>query len=108
MRQMEKQQEQASKEAYKEHGLKQIAKNTGANSHDLRNDAHQEMRAERIENAVHVDISQDDVTMTQATGVQANPQTDSTEVQANPQTTSSGTQSSKTRKDEFGGTQTTN
>ena len=66
------------------------------------------MRAERIENAVHVDISQDDVTMTQATGVQANPQTDSTEVQANPQTTSSGTQSSKTRKDEFGGTQTTN
>ena len=37
MRQMEKQQEQASKEAYKEHLLKDIAKNTGANIHGLRN-----------------------------------------------------------------------
>ena len=63
------------------------------------------MRAERIENAVHFDISQDDVTMTQTTGVQAEAQTDSTEVQANPQTTSSGTQSSTTRMDESGGTQ---
>ena len=65
------------------------------------------MRAERVEHAVHFDISRDDVTMTQATGVQAEAQTDSTEVQANPQTTSSGTQSSKTRMDEIGGTQTT-
>ena len=104
---MERQQEMASKESYKEHVLKEIAKNTGANTHDLRNDAHQEMRAERVENAVYFDISQDDVPMTQTTGIQANPQTDSTEVQANPQTTSSGTQSSKTRMDEFGGTQTT-
>ena len=38
---MEKQQEQAIKKAYKEHMLKQITKNTGANFHDLRNDAHQ-------------------------------------------------------------------
>ena len=107
MRAMERQQEQASKESYKEHLLKQIAKNTGANSHDSRNDAHQEMRAERVENAVHFDIPQDDVTMTQTTGIQAEAQTDSTEVQANPQTTSPGTQSSKTKMNEFGGTQTT-
>ena len=38
MRQMEKQQEMACKEAYKEHLLKEIAKNTGSNIHDLRND----------------------------------------------------------------------
>ena len=47
-RTMEKQQEQASKEAYKEHLLKQTAKNTSVNSHDLRNGAHQEMQAERV------------------------------------------------------------
>ena len=65
------------------------------------------MRTERVENAVHFDISQDDVPMTQTTGIQAKAQTDSTEVQTNPQTTSPGTQSSKTRMDEFGGTQAT-
>ena len=107
MKTMERQQETASKEAYKEHLLKEIAKNTGANIHDLRNDSHQEMRTERVDNAVHFDISQDEVPMTQTTGVQAEAQTDSTEVQANPQTTSSGTQSSKTKTDESGGTQTT-
>ena len=64
------------------------------------------MRAERIENAVHFDTPQDDVTMTQTTGAQAEAQTDSSGVQANPQTASSGTQSSN-RMDEFGGTQTT-
>ena len=48
-----------------------------------------------------------DVTMTQTTGVQAEGQTNPTGVQAKAQTTSSGTQSSKTRMDEFGGTQTT-
>ena len=37
-------QEMASKESYKEHLLKQIATNTGANTHDLRNGSHQEMR----------------------------------------------------------------
>ena len=44
MRTLERQQETASKEAYKEHLLKQIATNTGAKFHDLRNDPHQEMR----------------------------------------------------------------
>ena len=48
MRQMERQQEMASKESYKEHLLKEIAKNTGANIHDLRNDSHQELRTDRI------------------------------------------------------------
>ena len=85
----------------------EIAKHTGANIHDLRNDSHQEMRTERAEKAVHFDISQGDVSMTQTTGVQAKAQTDSTEVQANPQTTSSGTHSSKTGVDDFGGTHTT-
>ena len=117
---MERQQEMASKEGYKEHLSKQVANNTGANFHDL-NDAHQEMRAERVENALHFGISQDDdVPMTQTTssgvqaetqtdssGVQAKAQTDSTGVQAKAQTNSSGTQSSKTKVDEFGGTQTT-
>ena len=68
MRTMERQQEMASKEAYKEHVSKQIATNTWANIHDLRNDSHQEMRTERVEKAVHFDISQDDVPMTQTTG----------------------------------------
>ena len=39
MRQMEKQQEMAAKEAFKENLLKQIAKHTGANMHDLRNES---------------------------------------------------------------------
>ena len=106
MRQMERQQESASKEAYKEYLSKEIAKNTGANIHDLRNGSHQEMRTERVDNAVHFDTSQDDVPMTQTTGVQVEAQTDSTEARANPQTTSPGTQSSKTKMEEFGGTQT--
>ena len=62
-RQMERQQEMASKEAYKEHLLKQIAKNTGANFHDLRNDNHGDLRRERVNNAVYFDISQSDVDM---------------------------------------------
>jgi hypothetical protein len=96
MRQMEHQQEMASKQAYKEHLLKEIAKNTGTNIHDLRNDSHQEMRADRVEKAVHFDISKDDdVTMTESTGVQAKAQT-----------ASSGSQSSTTKMDQFGGTQT--
>ena len=51
MRAMEKQQEMASKESYKEHVLKHIATNTGANIHDLRNDSHQELRTDRINQA---------------------------------------------------------
>ena len=107
MRAIERQQEMASKELYKEPLSKQIATNTGANIHDLRNNSHQEMRADRVESAVHFDIAQGDVTMTQTTGVQAETRTDSTEARANPQTISSGTHSSKTKVDEFGGTQTT-
>ena len=48
---MEKQQELASKESYKEHVLKEIAKNT-ANTHDLRNNSHQELRTERVNQAL--------------------------------------------------------
>ena len=102
MRQMEKQQEMASKESYKEHLLKEIAKNTGSNIHDLRNDNHDDMRKDRIEKAVHFDISQDDdddVTMTDSSEVKAE--------QAKAQTTSSGSQPSTTKMDQFGGTQTT-
>ena len=69
MRQMEKQQEMASKESYKEHLLKEIAKNTGSNIHDLRNDNHDDMRKERIDRAVNSNVpeqyamSQDDASM---------------------------------------------
>jgi len=49
---MERQQEMASKEAYKEHLLKEIAKNTGSNLHDLRNDAHHELRRDRVESLI--------------------------------------------------------
>ena len=59
-REMERQQEMASKEAYKEHLLKQIAKNTG-NIHDLRNDHRQEVQNERVNNAVYYDMSESDV-----------------------------------------------
>ena len=52
MRTMERQQEMASKESYKEHILKQIATNTGANIHDLRNNSHQELRIDRANQAL--------------------------------------------------------
>ena len=57
---MERQQEMASKEAYKEHLLKEIAKNTGANFHDLRNDNHDDLRRDRVNNAVYFNMSQGD------------------------------------------------
>ena len=47
------------------------------------------MRTERVERALYFDISQGDVSMTQTTGVQADPQT-----------YSAGTQSSTTRMDD--------
>ena len=50
---MEGQQEIASKEAYNEHLLKEIAKNTGANTHGLRNDSHQELRTDRVNQALN-------------------------------------------------------
>ena len=93
---MERQQEQASKESYKEHILKEIAKNTGANIHDFRNASHQELRAERIENALHFDISQGDhdvgMTQTTSSGAQAEAQISSSGVQAEAQTSSPGVQ----------------
>ena len=53
------------------------------------------MRAERVEKALHFDISHDDdVTMTTSSGVQAEAQTSSSGVQAEAQTRSSGTQAS--------------
>ena len=52
MRAMEKQQEMASKEAFKESLLKQIAINTGSNLSDLRSEHDQETRTERINNAI--------------------------------------------------------
>ena len=61
----------ASKESYKEHLLKEIAKNTGSNIHDLRNDNHDDMRKERIDRAVNSNVpgqyamSQDDASMSQ-------------------------------------------
>ena len=48
MRQMEKQQEIASKQAFKENLLKYIAINTGANLSGLRSEPHQELRTDRI------------------------------------------------------------
>ena len=53
MRQMEKQQEMASKQIFKESVLKDIAINTGANLHDLRSESHQEMRDDRIREFLH-------------------------------------------------------
>ena len=50
---MEHQQEMASKESYKEHLLKEIAKNTGSNLHELRSESHQELRAERVNQALN-------------------------------------------------------
>ena len=46
----------ASKEAYKEHLLKQIATNTGANIHDLRNESHQKLRTDRINQALNPNV----------------------------------------------------
>ena len=50
---MEKQQEIVLKQAFKEHLFKQIATNTGANIHDSRNDSHQELRTDRVNQALN-------------------------------------------------------
>ena len=55
---MEKQQEMASKHAFKESLLKQIAINTGSNLYDLRSGSHQEMRDERIREFITPNRSQ--------------------------------------------------
>ena len=87
-RAMERQQEMASKEAYKEHLLKEIAKNTGANLHDLRNDHHQELQSERVNNALYFDIG-DDMDDDAGVGIQAGVQTD------RPSASSSGVQTDR-------------
>ena len=107
MRQMEKQQEMASKESYKEHLLKEIAKNTGSNIHDLRNDNQDDMRRARVDSALYFDISHEDGEMGDDmdddissmggarktdSGVQAQAQTNESGVQAQSQTSSSGVQ----------------
>ena len=53
MRAMEKQQEMANKQAFKESLLKQIAINTGSNLSDLRSEHDQETRTERINNIIN-------------------------------------------------------
>ena len=67
-RQMQLQQEQASKQAFKEHLLKQIAMNTGSNLSDLRNQSEADLRTERVNqarnpNAQFYNISQRDHVM---------------------------------------------
>ena len=57
---MEQQQEMASKEAFKEHLLNQIAKNTGANMHDLRSESSNQSRKERINRAVYYNMAAGD------------------------------------------------
>ena len=52
MRQMQLQQEQASKQAFKDHLLKQIAINTGSNLSDLRNQHEADLRIERVNQAL--------------------------------------------------------
>ena len=108
MRQMEKQQEMASKESYKEHLLKEIARNTGANIHDLRNDSHQEMRRARVDSALYFDISHEDGEMgddmSDISSMGGARKTDSG-VQTNTQTSSSGAQTERPRKTFEAGTQ---
>ena len=52
MRQMQIQQENASKELFKESLLKQIAVNTGANLSDLRTDSNAKSQTERVTRAI--------------------------------------------------------
>ena len=82
MRTMQLQQEMASKEPYKEHLLKQIATNTGANTHDLRNDSHQELRTDKVNQALNTNpqfynISQSDHEME---SIDSLPPSDETEI----------------------------
>ena len=53
MRVMEKQQEMASKQAFKESLLKDIAINTGSNLHELRNQHEADLRTERVNQALN-------------------------------------------------------
>ena len=108
MRQMEKQQEMASKESYKEHLLKEIAKNTGSNIHDLRNDNQDDMRRARVDSALYFNMSQGDGEMgddmDDISSMGGARKTDSG-VQAQAQTSSSGAQTERPRKTASAGTQ---
>ena len=53
MRTMEKQQEMASKQAFKESLSKYIAINTGAHLHDSRRESRQELRTDRVNQALN-------------------------------------------------------
>ena len=53
MRQMQLQQEKASKQAFKESLLKQIAINTGSNLSDLRNQSEADLRTEKRNQALN-------------------------------------------------------
>ena len=57
MRQMQIQQEQASKEAFKESLLKQIAVNTGANLSDLRANSNADTQTERVAQMLHTGVN---------------------------------------------------
>ena len=102
MRQMEKQQEIASKESYKEHLLKEIAKNTGSNIHDLRNDNHDDMRRARVDSALYFDMSQGDGEMGDDMDVT---QTNEAGVQTQTKTNESGAQTMRPRQTKSAGTQ---
>ena len=108
MRQMEKQQEMASKESYKEHLLKEIAKNTGSNIHDLRNDNQDDMRRARVDSALYFNMSQGDGEMgddmDDISSMSGARKTDSG-VQAQAQTNESGAQTERPRKTFEAGTQ---
>ena len=65
---MQLQQEQASKQAFKQYLLKEIAINTGSNLSDLRNQHEADLRTERVNQALNpntqfCNISQTDHTM---------------------------------------------
>ena len=53
MGQMQLQQEQASKQAFEEHLVKQIAINTGSDLSDLRNQSEADLRTERVNQALN-------------------------------------------------------
>ena len=57
MRQMQIQQEQASKEAFKSSLLKHIAVNTGASLSDLRTNSKAETQTERITQMLHTGVN---------------------------------------------------
>ena len=104
MRQMQIQQEQASKEAFKESLLKQIAVNTGANLSDLRTNSNSETQTERVTqmlNSRGVNTEeQQRATSSTATSTDQQPRTDSsTNTNQQPRTDSSTNTNQQPRTD---------